>query len=78
VSFLSSIRLGPRAHPLIGPPTWRAAAAPSGTCSDLLGCPCDACPYRARFGTRAEAEQDAIQHIHFRVPHRTRANEEER
>jgi hypothetical protein len=38
---------------------------------------CDACPYRERFQAQAEAQQDALRHVHDNPRHRPRVTEEE-
>jgi len=37
---------------------------------------CDACPYRERFAEQAEAQTDALRHLHEHPQHKPRVIEE--
>ena len=37
---------------------------------------CDACPYRERFAAQAEAQKDALRHLHEHPQHKPRVIEE--
>jgi hypothetical protein len=39
---------------------------------------CDACPYRDRFQTQADAQQDALRHLHENPRHKPIVTEAER